>query len=575
MRFLFSQLLLAGVLCAQIQIQAGNPQVLPPTKLPSDKVVARVQGEKITVKKLRDLLTGAPTPALQQAATNPQEFLTWTSLMDKLRVEAEKIGLDRKPPYKDRLEWNYGQVLAMARLEAKGRETQPSDEEARQWYGEILHLQGTAKVKLIFAAAEDGKEGEAKARERIDGLVKQLRAGADFAALAKKHSDDSESAAKGGDFPDVGPDSKLPEPIRKAIFRAKPGALTEVIQQPAGFYVFKVVSIDTKPFDQNKSAVKEQFKQKKMEEWMAEQRTKVVVENLNEAFFRGLPITTAGMKVDGLQEIKESTPLAKINGKVMVAEEFTNLMKAVPPEVRQKAIFRPIDFLAQYALTQLLTRQAEELGVDKQQPYAGRIRYNRNEMLMQAFVDRYMDELVVSAEDQRKGYDGNPERFEYANIKVIYVSYSVSPPPQADPKAPKILNEDEARSKADDIMKQLRGGSDFVAMVSRYSEDEKSKAQNGDGPVITSVDGRVPDEIRLPVMAAKEGDLLGPMKLANGFYILKVVERKRKSYEEVKNAVYDEIRQARFQQWFDEQRKSIQVDIDDPSAFRIVAAEFQ
>lgn len=92
-------------------------------------------------------------------------------------------------------------------------------------------------------------------------------------------------------------------------------------------------------------------------------------------------------------------------------------------------------------------------------------------------------------------------------------------------------------------------------------------------PPLAARDPSVPENIKKMVFGAKAGDVLGPVKMPNGFYLFKVVNLSLKPYEEVKDQVYEELRQARFQTWFDGARKGFQIKVDNPEAFKAVAAE--
>ena len=194
---------------------------------------------------------------------------------------------------------------------------------------------------------------------------------------------------------------------------------------------------------------------------------------------------------------------------------------------------------------------------------------------MQGMVDKYMDGLRVMPDDQKKVYDANPDRFAQAKVRLIYIAYSLAPPPpNPDPAAPKILTEAEAKTRADLVIQKLKEGADFGDMVQRFSDDADSRNRKGEGPTITATDPNVPDLIKKPVLAAKKGDVVGPIKLPNGYYVLQVAEGGKKAYEDVKDQIYDEIRQERFQAWFDGERKTTNVKVIDAKTFQAVVAGF-
>ncbi len=75
-----------------------------------------------------------------------------------------------------------------------------------------------------------------KTPEEAEALLKQIRAGADFAALAKDRSLDRPSAAKGGLMNPISPVG----PFGESIAKFKKGDITDVIKSRGGFHIFKV-----------------------------------------------------------------------------------------------------------------------------------------------------------------------------------------------------------------------------------------------------------------------------------------------------------------------------------------------
>jgi parvulin-like peptidyl-prolyl isomerase len=561
----------------------GAPWLKPTGKpLPPDKLLARVNGEPITVGKLNDLLSGAPQLALNSAAADPGEFLTWTYLLSQMSADAEKQGLGKKPPYADRMEWNRAQVLMMARLEDKNREATPDKKEVEQLYRDNPHRYGVAKTKLIYVASQPGRETQAKAL--MDAVAANARNGADFVKLVKQYSSDQDSAAKDGDFPDITPASRLPEAIRKTIFTTKPGELTPVFTQPAGFYLFKLMAVGMRPLEEIAQETRNAASQQRGGEWMAEEKKKAAVKILHQDFFDSLKITAGAMVSRGADninlqaspktaEIKPNTPLAEINGRVMNADEYTNLIKAVSPQIRTKAIVAPIDFLKDYAFMQHLAGDSIRLGLDRIAPYRNRLIYDRDMTLMQAAVDEYLNNIVVTVEEQKAGYAADPDKFRYANVRVLYVAYSLTPPPQADPNAAKVLNENEASAKVDGILQELREKKgDFALYVQKYSEDEASKNEGGIMRPIAFLDPQVPGHIKQAIFAGKAGDIVGPVKMPNGYYLFKVDAIALRNYGEVKDQIYEELRQQRFQDWFNAQRAAFKVTVEDLDGFRNTVA---
>jgi peptidyl-prolyl cis-trans isomerase C len=93
---------------------------------------------------------------------------------------------------------------------------------------------------LISAAKDADAATKAAARARAEGILKELKSGKDFAALAKQHSQDPGSGAQGGDlgFFEQG---QMVGPFNDAAFSMKPGATSGIVETDFGYHIIRVV----------------------------------------------------------------------------------------------------------------------------------------------------------------------------------------------------------------------------------------------------------------------------------------------------------------------------------------------
>lgn len=93
----------------------------------------------------------------------------------------------------------------------------------------------------------------------------------------------------------------------------------------------------------------------------------------------------------------------------------------------------------------------------------------------------------------------------------------------------------EVQKRAEDVLKQAKGGKDFAALAKQYSEDDASKDKGGDLDWI--VRGQTVQEIENVAFGLPKGSLSDLVKVPYGFDIVKVIDR-----ENARTQSVDEVR---------------------------------
>ncbi|HMN49965.1 MAG TPA: peptidylprolyl isomerase [Ignavibacteriaceae bacterium] len=98
------------------------------------------------------------------------------------------------------------------------------------------------KVKLyhIFQNPKASEKLKKKFRDKALALLDSLKAGKDFAELARKYSDDPGSAAQGGDLGFVKKGVFYPE-FEEAAFKLVEGQISGVVESPVGFHIIQLI----------------------------------------------------------------------------------------------------------------------------------------------------------------------------------------------------------------------------------------------------------------------------------------------------------------------------------------------
>ncbi len=134
--------------------------------------------------------------------------------------------------------------LIVASDSSFAQSAQVSDEDLRRRYQENIDSYRTPERvhvrHILIKTTGVPKDQVPKLHQKAEDLLKQLKNGADFSALAKKNSEDPGSAQKGGDLGWVVRGQTVPD-FEKAAFSLKPNELSGVISTEYGFHIIQVL----------------------------------------------------------------------------------------------------------------------------------------------------------------------------------------------------------------------------------------------------------------------------------------------------------------------------------------------
>jgi peptidyl-prolyl cis-trans isomerase D len=100
----------------------------------------------------------------------------------------------------------------------------------------------SARASHILIRAENQSDSaKAAARTKAEGILAQIRAGANFEALAATTSADPQSAQRGGDLSYFQNNGQMVKPFEEAVFSATaPGLIPRLVESQFGFHIIKV-----------------------------------------------------------------------------------------------------------------------------------------------------------------------------------------------------------------------------------------------------------------------------------------------------------------------------------------------
>ncbi|MGZ5439777.1 MAG: peptidylprolyl isomerase, partial [Candidatus Aminicenantales bacterium] len=140
-----------------------------------------------------------------------------------------------------------------------------SDEELRQAYDQESTGDKTATVRHILILTQGKTDPEkAAAKTKIEGILAEAKAGADFAELAKKYSEDPGAKENGGLYENFSR-GQMVKPFEDAAFSVPVGQLSGVVETTFGYHILQIVGRqkETRTFEEARAEIESRLKQTK------------------------------------------------------------------------------------------------------------------------------------------------------------------------------------------------------------------------------------------------------------------------------------------------------------------------
>jgi peptidyl-prolyl cis-trans isomerase D len=240
---------------------------------------------------------------------------------------------------------------------------------------------------------------------------------------------------------------------------------------------------------------------------------------------------------DGIEGMRQALILRKV-------QNITSTSVVVTPQELEQALaqahersqiayiaFPPAKFRDQVKPTPEEVRQSFE---------QDRARYmvpeKRSFQVLVADQAKIAASLVVSDAQLRQAYSGSMDNFRMPErVKARHILLMTQGKSDAEKK--------QALTKAQDLLKQLRGGADFADLAKKNSQDPGS-AQNG-GDLGFIVRGQTVPEFEKVAFTAKPKEISDVVTTQYGYHIIQVMEKEParvKPFEEVKTALAEELK---------------------------------
>jgi parvulin-like peptidyl-prolyl isomerase len=289
MNLILSAALMAGVISASAATQPvvtpaetnSNPEAAMKA-LFGDPVIVKAKGFDIKQSELDQVLTGVKANAAAQGQQVPPQYsvailnqlITIQCLLQKANAADRAAGAADADLQYTNLIKRFGSTEAFDRqLKAVGmtvadlraRATQEAvakatlkrelnikvtDDEAKAFYDKHsadFEQPEMAHVRHILLMTIDPETHQplptnsvAAKRKQIDDILKQIRDGGDFAALAEKYSEDPGSKVNGGELPEFSRGQMVPE-FEATAFSMTNDQVSDVVTTQYGYHIIKMI----------------------------------------------------------------------------------------------------------------------------------------------------------------------------------------------------------------------------------------------------------------------------------------------------------------------------------------------
>lgn len=218
-------------------------------------------------------------------------------------------------------------------------------------------------------------------------------------------------------------------------------------------------------------------------------------------------------------QAEEDEVLVIVNGEEITISEYNDKLKRL--SAYEKAMYRGEEghrrFLEALIQQKVMVQKAKGMGLDKneevQRKIAALTREVTERVLIEALIKQeILDKVVVTDEEAKAYYDEHREEFK--DKEKVKISQIV------------VATEEEAQ----EILQELENGADFAELASRKSDDQNIAKSGGDLGYIER--GKMPAVLEKIYFSLKVGEISNPVKTNQGYYIVKLEDKKEAAVKE-------------------------------------------
>lgn len=240
--------------------------------------------------------------------------------------------------------------------------------------------------------------------------------------------------------------------------------------------------------------------------------------------------------------------LAKVNGRAITDKDLQLALGGLTPgqrltllkdrNSRKQVLLNVID-------QEILAQEAEKEKLDQDQEYKDAVASFRKQYLATRLTQRNVAPKVTEAA-AKKYFEAHKYKYSTDTARAQHIL---------------VTDENEAR----ELMKKAKEpNADFQELAEKHSKDPSAKNNRGDLGVFGR--DRFAPEFTEAVFNGEEGGIVGPVKTAFGYHVIKIVRRqigKALEYYEVEAKVRNELQQQLLENYVGKLKETAKIAVDD------------
>ncbi|MDE2740860.1 MAG: peptidyl-prolyl cis-trans isomerase [Gemmatimonadota bacterium] len=450
--------------------------------------------------------------------------------MELLQLEAKEQGIDRLPVFISKIA-QYRKEKLVGLYQIKKIKVRVSGQEVSDYFRE-RELARKVRFAQIITTSED----------KAWSALREIASGRDFGAVAEQWSIHEPTMDQGGDTGRYVGKLDMPPYLRTPLFTLEEGEVSQPIDIGGHFALFKALeSIETElDAEQFQNIYRQLFIERSVEARAA------LTDSLKEALNlkrdqRGLDDFSAAMHrgaTSGDDEVRAIVLYRYAGGTITAGDvlDAASQLKYKTLDLRSK------EAVVEYAEGTLVPdalfiEAALREGLDQEEEVTQWLAKKREqELVVQLRVQVLQERVSISAEDIRREYEENPNRYmkpDQIEIQEILVA---------------------TEAEAKDLLERLRQGESMDDLARQYSKRSPELRDEEGRRRFTVAAAAVYGRLVAAARKAPVGELTGPLQVREGYSIFKVLSREqhRASFAEAKKRVRATVNWIKKQQVFEQ-----------------------